>query len=279
MRSRWRWPREWDDRANTLFVGALPILAVLAYAIVRTLQRDGLELAPGSISAQVRDLLWFGLACSIGSYAIIEIAVRIARTRGRFQRWQTRRWMEEKAGDALELGPNKTASKNPSGRSSVAWEALAELLSLWRIGYDESLRIFDLPTEQLAAQISSAVDVADTRREAYRPLIGCITGRSADFFAQDAQSDGGGSEQDGLRMAQDLRLGVDQLQIALSERWRRTVQGAAVWIAGLVGIALAHATHATPNAEPRHVFAALLIGGPGAWLVHDFTALVSRARH
>lgn len=255
-----RLPRRWDDRLDLVIVGALPIAGVVAYAIVRLVEEGGLHLAPGPVSAAVRDLLWFALIAGLASYATIEIANRVLRTRGRFQRWQTRRWTDARG----------AVWKDDQG-------AFAELLRAWRTPYRDSLRTFDLATEQLAAQIGAAVDVALSSPDRYPMLMACFRGeRPESDPAGDSVARVANSTSDEFRLAQQVRVGVDQLQIVLADRWRRTVQGAAVWLAGLYGIAIARAQ---PTAvEPRHVLAAVLIGGPIAWLVHDLVALAEHRR-
>jgi hypothetical protein len=260
MKQRGLWPTRWDDRVHMVIVGALPIAVVVAYAAVRIADEGKLKLAPGTVSHEVRDLLWFSLVAGIASYATIEIANRVARTRGHFQRWQTRRWFEER-----------------TRNSTRGWKAFDQLLSAWRIGYRQSLQLFDLHTEQLAAQISSAVDVAVSRPKEYSDLLACFSG-SKDDTPTDPDAPPPGEDQREFRLAQRVRLGVDQLQIVLADRWRRTVQGAAIWVAGLFGIGLAHAIDQPVSTEPSYVLAALLIGGPLAWLVHDLAALVEHAR-
>lgn len=251
----------WDDRLHLLFVRALPIAGVIAYAIVRVVDEGGLKLAPGPMSAVAQDLLWFALIAGLASYATIEMANRVFRTRGRFQRWQTRRWADERG----------FAWKGDEG-------AFADLLRAWRTSYGESLRTFDLATEQVAAQIGSAVDIALASPEQYSVLIACFRGQhvdSGDKVVNAAVVDASATE---FRLAQEVRIGVDQLQIVLVDRYRRTVQGAAIWIAGIYGIGLAHAVAQPASAEPRYVLASVLIGGPIAWLVHDLVALAEHRR-
>jgi hypothetical protein len=250
-------PDLWDDRFDSLFVRALPIFGVAAYAVARAIEHGHLPLAGGSVSSSARDLLWFALIAGLASYATIETAKRVGRSRGRFQGWQTRRWMAGRGRD-------------PHDRE----RAYEDLLRAWGVDEGEALRIFDLPTAQLAGQIGSAADVAVIDRDAYPTLIECLTGGRTE-----ATTTQGTTDEERFQFAQRVRLGVDQLQIALADRWRRTVQGAAVWIAGLYGIGLAHAIERPADAEPRYVLAALLVGGPIAWLVHDLAALIEHARH
>lgn len=251
----------WDARYHLVFVRALPIFLVVAYAVARAIEHDHLPLASGSVSASARDVLWFALIPGLASYATIETAKRVGRGRGRFQRWQTQRWLEERLRDSDE---------------EVA--AYKDLLRAWAVDEGEALRIFDLPTEQLAGQIGSAADVAVTAEHSYPALIRCLTGGRGPVTTPAVEKITDKNEER-FQLAQRVRLGVDQLHIVLADRWRRTVQGAALWVAGLYGIGLAHAIDRPADAEARYVLAALLLGGPIAWLVHDVAALVEHARH
>src|SRR5207237_2365537 len=81
-----------------------------------------------------------------------------------------------------------------------------------------------------------------------------------------------------IELAGKVRAGVDQLQITLGEGWRRYVQGAALWLSGLYGVALTHAGDLPASAHARYVIAALLVGGVFAWLSRDATAVIERLR-
>jgi hypothetical protein len=143
-------------------------------------------------------------------------------------------------------------------------------------------RTFNLPTEKLAAQISSAADVALAAPGRYEALLEGLTGRR-DLVASEvtrrakpSSTDPGELSEAPYELAQLIRAGIDQLQISLGERWRRLVQGAALWIAGLYAIGLT--AWADSDAKPRFIVAAVLVGGPFAWLVRDFAAVLERSR-
>lgn len=247
--------RKWARRLDLALAYALPIVAVLTYAIVQALTNNGVHLVRGSTSAQARDLLWFALICGLASYATIEGLKRIVRVRGHYQLWQVKRWLERDA--------------------DGSFRQLLRALGLGR--GDHTLRVFNLPTEQLVAQISAAADVALADPVGHGALIYALAAPVPDQLLAGAGPD---EESRTLRsqLAQRMRLGIDRLQISLAEQWRRTVQGAALWIAGLYGIFVANAADVSSASEPRYVLAALLLGGPIAWVLRDLAAAVERAR-
>jgi hypothetical protein len=143
---------------------------------------------------------------------------------------------------------------------------------------DDERRLFNLPAGQLAAQIGLASDIAYGRPEDYRTLI---LGLTRGTPALDAQSSGPPYEPNtdlAFQVGQRIRTGVDQLQISLTERWRRYVQGAALWISGVYGIALVHAADFPSRTESRYVLAALVLGGSFAWIARDIAAVLERSR-
>jgi hypothetical protein len=148
-------------------------------------------------------------------------------------------------------------------------------------GPGEAARVFNLPTEQLAAQVSAAADVAlTTKKESYAALLDALVGPLRVDESEAKKDPRLSPEDEEMVFAQRVRAGVDQLQISLGERWRTYIQGAALWIAGVYGIVLIHASSgsAEDRAEPRFVLAALLLGGPLTWLIRDITAVIERAR-
>jgi hypothetical protein len=234
-------PREFDLGA----VNTLLIAAVLSYAVVRAATGEGIHLTR-SVSAQVGDLLSFSLTCALLSYGTVEALKRVMRVRGRIQLWQTRR----RLGD-------------------TAFKQLLALLGLPASG-QETLRMFNLPTEQLSAQLATAADVGLTAGSTYEILITTLARTLPE--TKDPDSDAA------FLRAQRVRAGIDRLQISLGEQWRRSIQGAAMWIAGLYGIGLVHAADLPDRTEPRYVLVALLLGEPIAWTLRDAAALLERAR-
>jgi hypothetical protein len=223
------------------------IAAVVVVAIV--FGSGSVALDSGAIGRQVGELLLFALLCGFAAFATIEIAKRVFQLRGIYQERQTERWLAPRGTDLRQL---------------------THAMGLTGSGPGEVRRVFNLPTELLAAQVNAAADlaIADDR---YKDLRNALSG-SADRPSGDTSS-----ETELLR-ARQLRAGVDQLQISLGERWRRYIQGAAVWISGAYGIGLILAAPGDNHLERRYILAALIIGGAFAWVIRDLTAIAERSR-
>ena len=263
-----RQPRGW----GWLLAGSINIVlvgAVLVYAA--TVSPGGVALADESVSQQIGDVLAFSLLCGLASFATVEVLKRLIGLRGLYQRRQTLLWLDERTG----------------GKGMAAMDQLLDAMGLCGAGRPRSeqasLRVFNLPTEQLAGQVGAAADVAlattgphDGR---YRWLLGALANEPA-FPSQEPpfhDSREARHEED-FQRSQRIQAGVDQLQISLGERWRRYVQGAALWISGAYGIALVHTSSAAHGSASRYVFAALLLGGTIAWVARDLAAAVERWR-
>jgi hypothetical protein len=267
-------------------VNVVLIAAVVAYAFMEAIRGDGIQLAEGSVSTQARDLLWFAVVCGLASFATIETLKRIAGIRGLFNRRQLEIWLEERTPQGRGADVALHELLDAMGLGDPVSQEQDEDASRGAVNRGDYKRVFNLPVEQLAAQISSAVDVAVLSPERYRSLIGTLIGGEAGMKvaasleqvkSADKRADDEGADDDRrFQLAQRVRAGVDQLQISLGERWRQYVQGAALWIAGLYGIGLAHA--ADRSTESRYVLAALLLGGLFAWLARDVAAVIERMR-
>ncbi len=141
-----------------------------------------------------------------------------------------------------------------------------ELLSAWVAAPRYRNRVFNLPAEQLAAQINSAADVVLREPERFPALFHGLAGIARDDLPED----------DDFLPAQLVRFGLDQLQISLADQWQRYIQGVAVWMSGAYGILLTHYSHLAPGQPRLYVLAALLIGAPLAWLARDVAATLAR---
>jgi hypothetical protein len=211
------------------------------------------------LAQEIRELLWFAGLCGLSTFALIEILKRLVGVRGMYQRRGVERWL--------------TRANDSQRADTEFYEAL---------GRPNRRALFNLPTEHLAAQISAAADLALTAPKRYPTLFEMLTRRpnlpepGPTFVSADADADA--EDSDRLELAQRARVAVDQLQISLTDGWRRLVQGASLWIAGLLGIILTQASSGDDNSEVRLVLAALLIGGPFAWISRDVSAVLERWR-
>jgi hypothetical protein len=264
----------WGSRAERL--NALLIMGVVSYVLIEALGGQRFHFGAGSISGQVRNVLWFAALCGIASAGTIEILKRVIHVRGVFQEkqlqnWLGARWHGDSSTDEPHLDPFR------------------DLLQALRLRQSEAWRVFDLPTEQLAAQLAAAADTALASPDSYPALLDALAGTGAPRAAMAAaveaeteaerQASGSAFARGALfEFEQAVRTGVDQFQIAIGERWRSTVQGAALWISGAFGIGLTYASGHADDGGPRYVLAALLLGGPFAWVIRDVAALLERAR-
>lgn len=253
------------------FLIAWLFLAVLMYGILSAVREGSFRLASGPVSSQVRDILWFSLMCGAASAATIEVLKRIFRLRGAYQRRQTIQWLQSRA-------PSKEAF------SEVSLELHSAM---------GTVRTFNLPIEQLAAQIGAAADIALSSPSRFPSLLACLADSSIPSSLLNPDRNGLDlplhTEEDDpqrrnfvsetrIEFAQRVQSGVDQLQISVGERWRRYVQGTAVWLSGAFGIALSSTATSQSAVQPRHILAALIIGGPLAWILRDVAAVIERWR-
>jgi hypothetical protein len=251
----------WVDRVNAAFIAG-----VLLYVLIRALNKHSFRLETGSISAQVRDLLWFALACGLLSFATIECVKRLTYVRATFHKQETQRWLNSRL-------------ERIAGDAKVQSSPFDELVAAMAIEPDDQRRVFNLPSEQLAAQISAAADLALTTPDtdsSYQYFLASVTRDERDLPGKPQ----GPREPDAedLRRAQQVRIGLDQLQVGLRDRWRRYLWGAGLWISGAYGIGLAFAGHKEAAVGPRHVLAALVLGGVVAAVARDVTAIIERLR-
>jgi len=262
------------------------IASVVLYAFGRAIWSESLGLGDaGSSSSQVLDLLAFAVLCGLATFATIEVLKRVFDLRGRFQYARTRDWIEGRERERALLEARREVERRLEEREEKGWRpeefgeeesAFHDLEDAMSLGKGrDARRLFNLPTEQLAAQLGAAADLALMSRFRYPRLIAAFAGQFGSGPDLNADLDDGEAFRD---LAQRVRVGVDQLQITLGEDWRRLVQGAALWLAGLYGIAFAYAGDIGSAAHPRYVLMALILGGVFAWVARDVTRVIENAR-
>lgn len=257
----------------------LAILAILAYA--GTTVREGPQYGfTESAVSSPREVLWFAVICGLASMATLEVAKELFGLRGIYQRHQIAFWLQQRApNDEIEhkvfglllsaMGIDQTAC-NAEDRQHYRAER--------RAAKNQKNNLFALPIEQLAAQISIAVDFALSNPRRYSALLGCLAAEHHVPGAGQGRTrhkDVGGTE---LRLAQRVHAGVDHMQISVGERWRRYVRGTAVLVSGFYGIFLAKTKIATEGAEFSNILTALIIGGLLSWIFRDLAAAIERWR-
>jgi hypothetical protein len=262
-------------------------------------------------------VLGFAVGIGVASAAAIQLAKQLFRVRSRFQQRWVMDWIGERCAieplwaDWLKTHPTTEShsSTDPdaapvlvspsslaASQSKLAAEELEEAL-LGGYAHRTLRDVFDLPIEQLCAQISSAANLAITEPDRNAELLLGLTGptglKDIDLLAPGKKTADGRIEVvDGRIMrtsneednnayptvAQGVRTGIDVMQISVGQRWRRRVQGSAVLISGILGVAGVFFARVTWPTRGLFILAALVFGGFFAWLVRDLTAIVERIR-
>ena len=272
-----------ESKANRLpfrlpnIVNAVLIAYVLVYVVFRASTMHGFHLHAGSVSSEARDLLWFAFACGLLSFATIECVKRLTFVRAWYHARETEDWLRSRF-ERLRAETSERSDFSDETRSTYSWTPFSQLEAAMGEP-DDRRRVFNLPSEQLAAQISAATDLALTAekadRERYAYFLAAVTRDGRDLpGSMQTETE----EERDFRRAQQVRIGLDQLQVALRDPWRRYLWGAGLWLSGAYGIGLAFAGGREAVEGPRHVLAALVLGGVVAAIARDLTAIVERLR-
>jgi hypothetical protein len=263
---------------TTMLATTLPLLMatlIVFYAFVAADVSYADKGVMSPVCSQVRNLLWFGAFSGVLSMALVEVAKRLFGIRGLYQRRQIRQWFVERSDPSggqsafaellVAVGLNKAEGSQRQQKRS----------GLKRLRFEQDLeRFFDLPMEQLAAQVSDAVEVAITNPREYRSMLAGLGAPPNDYGAK-----GGGLTHEVERnLALSARAGIDALQISVGERWRRYVRSTAVWVSGAVGVLLTRYGDFTEASRPTFILTALFLGGAVAWSARDVSAGLEKWR-
>jgi hypothetical protein len=307
-RSLWRSP--W----RLAVVGAALVIIVTIIVVLATTQTAPKLAVPREAFNILTQRFWavlgFAVGIGVASAAAIQLAKQLFRVRSRFQR----RWVMDWIGERCAIEPlwadwlerhraiERTLSAPPdaapvlasalaASQRKLAAEELQEALLGGRT--KRALRdVFDLPIEQLCAQISSAADLAiaepDRNAELLLGLMGPTGLKDIDSLAPPRRIVDGRIERiEPARskkadayppVAQGVRTGIDVMQISVGQRWRRGVQSSAVLISGILGVIGVFFARVTWPTRGLFILAALVFGGFFAWLVRDLTAIIERIR-
>jgi hypothetical protein len=261
-------------RRAVSFVNIAAVLLVVELYLFTT--NSDFVLGSHGNEAHVGELLLFALFCGLAAYATVEIIKRFFDVRGILQRRETMGWLTRRC---------------PSARTAIeAQTELLDAMGLVDAAPAEERRIFNLSAEQLSAQISAAADLALMPRTVissrFRLLAVALAGGVIGEDAVGPRADEPGRHgpvfaewvKDEAVLTQRVRAGIDQLQIALGDVWKTAVQGAAIWIAGLFGVALIQSNAFTHVAGGVYMVSSLVLGGPIAWVIRDLAAAAEHAR-
>jgi hypothetical protein len=149
--------------------------------------------------------------------------------------------------------------------------------------------ILDLPPEQLLAQIAAAADVALAAPRHEDLLLRALLGRKPDIVEVKPTQPGLPTRDEPFAIPEEpsrhslsvsdtqlVGAALDNLQVTLTQQWRRAIQAMALGLSGLYGIALSLAGAISDGGHAQYLFAALVLGGPIAWTVRDLTAWLER---
>jgi hypothetical protein len=262
------------------------LIGVVVYALTRAAER-GANLSSASVSGQTGDVLAFAALCGVLAYATIEIAKRLTNARGAMQLAVTRSWLARRSGfepmdELRSLAYLLAAMGYRDAADEAAYVHRGRPIPTLRptaLARPTPKEVFNLPPDQLMAQIASAVDGAIASPERNGQVLLAILGyMPAALPTQTPSAAEGRALVFDPADTQALRAALDALQTQLTGRWRRTVQSAALWVAGAYGILASFAGGLDGANQARYLFAALIIGGPIAWVIRDFTATLERTR-
>ena len=298
-------PSRYSGRLLLSGVAAATLATTIAVTINRIITQKGLRVtvhreAFNLLTQRVWGVLGFAVAVGVASAAAVQFAKQLLGVRSRFQQRWVVAWISERC--AIEplwaewmeqhmriLAPDISPRVLAASQRKFAAEELEAVL-LGGFAQQELQRVFDLPIEQLCAQIGSVADRAITQPHLYAELLLALTGPTGlddiDSLAPPLTVDEDGRIYRTFQpdtsayslVAQGVRTGIDLMQISVGQRWRRGVRSSAVVICGIfatVGVLFAQITWST---RALFVLTALVLGGFFAWLVRDLTAIVERIR-
>jgi hypothetical protein len=292
---------------------AVIAIIVLAFAFP-SFHFRGTGLTPAPVTSVLTSVLWFAVICGLAGTATVEAAKRLVGLRGLYQRNQVVRWLADRtAADsnqelaqfeldyALGLPPKLStdlvkwlathrASLSPDLEAALAADAGIPPVraAARRFFFSEDRRkrraLYDLPIGQLVAQIGIAAELALADPTHYAALLTAIVGETPasrvqvpmTVTAAGAAAHPTENRDAPVRQSQLLRAALDQLQISVADRWRRYVQGTALWLSGAYGLALGYLLNMPGRSV--YVIAGLFIGGFFAWLARDLAAGIERWR-
>ncbi|MDQ4490834.1 hypothetical protein RBS60_11570 [Sinomonas sp. ASV486] len=259
----------------------LPVL-VIACVILLSYLIDGTKLGSVDLASLAGTVVMSGLL----SCAVLETAKRLLRIRGLYQQRQARLWFAAQTRNQVEnemiRGNPDDLYFDPSGKT-----AIMELLSVAGVvGYQqiskyytrgrsfgtvlEGLIVFDLPIEQLTAQVAQAADAALEHPQGYPALTVALFGSPRSLEAD--------SENIDLSAAVSIRRSLDLFQISIGQRWRRYISASPLALSGLFALAMTSLGPRNSNGFFLTTVAAVFIGGYLSWLTRDLSAGIERWR-
>jgi hypothetical protein len=208
----------------------------------------------GRDTAHSGPLILTVLFSGIAAMAFIETMKRMLPLRAAFQRREVRDFIER------EIFFREPVSDREDDSNSEHQQRQVDYLKAMKKTVDETFgrppgtnwssidSAFNLPAEQLVAQIGASIDVL-----------------ASDYSNHSSDAQGLGT------FAGDTAI-LDRLQIRLAARWRHYIQATAIWLSGFIALAWSLVDAAKSSAVP--VIGALLFGGFVAWVSRDIVAVI-----
>ncbi|MDR6417568.1 hypothetical protein [Pseudarthrobacter sulfonivorans] len=260
--------RGWSRVVGSTFA-SWPIVLVTALVVFAVLWLSG----PVSVTDPVLTIgggLFIAGVSGVMSCAVLENLKRLLRLRGLYQMLTFRTWLNHRVGSratglrayvefiiltGATFSPYLPVGIKPTKRHT---HALA------------NLRLFDLPIEQLAAQLFDVTETVLRNPKKYRALCRAMAGVDYPINHPD--------ETTVAEFDARARRSVDHMQITIGDGWRRYLVGAATGLSGGVGILLVE-MYEVPWLDPRAtVLLSTFIGGFVAWLTRDLAVGLSKLR-
>jgi len=262
------------ERLTRLFLaGAFPlavIAAIVAVGLVMQLQGGQVITSPVTLAAQ---LIGVSVVVGVAGMALVQVIKALLGVRGLYQRRQVRGWF----------------ARAPQGE--IGYQQLMIALGAAGTSGAQALNyLFDLPIELVCAQVSGAADVALGDPRSFRAFLQCLAGDAAvagimkpersDDDPQSGKSDSARADdaEAQIRLRHYVRTGIDQLQVSVGHRWRTYVRATAMWVSGLIGVAIVQVSHPPTKERGLYILSSVLVGGFVSWFARDVVAVVERLR-
>jgi hypothetical protein len=250
--------------------------------------------------------LLFSLSTGISSMILIEIAKRLFWLRSSYQRVHVSIWFNARSNQTEYVrSPERihTSEDHPKEGVLDAFHYLVTANPIYRrIDSNAEHRrdvkvsprrrrgsmrqVYNLPIEQVCAQLSLAADQALEQPESNLNFLIALTGDAELVLAllderahevQDENHDYASRLQ--VLISQRIRAGIDDLQISVGQNWQRYIRATAIWLSGLIGLLLIMtSSDLGRDFRAAALLAALLLGGFFAWLTRDIAAAFERLR-
>jgi hypothetical protein len=228
------------------------VLAAAILVVALILSVSGTAHSGVIVSSAVAVALLSGLAAMV----TVQTVKQLLPLRGWFNRKQVALWLAGREGPSEDAMTLLADGLDNGGRSRFA-------------------DVFNLPAEQLTAQIAMVTDQLIQQQRASAPLLEVLI--SAGLESRIDTETVASTEEIWSAVSFEVSAAIDQLQIYLAGRWRHYLQLTSWWLAGGFGLALA-ASHVINVNALAATIVALVAGGFVAWFARDLTAIAEGLR-